>query len=92
MSQKSSEIFEKKNEADGIMLMEKSKTELRNMKLNIVRGTALYNPQTKTCEIRKEEGTGWGMKDGRLTEASFCGWASPELAAVALPGTQCRAV
>ena len=72
--------------------MEKSKTELRNMKLNIVRGTALYKPKTKTCEIRKEEGTGWGMKDGRLTGASFCGWASPELPAVALPGTQCRAV
>lgn len=62
------------------------------MKLNMVRGTALDKPQTKTCEVRKEEGTGRGMKDGRLTEASLSGWASPELPAVALPGTQRRAV
>lgn len=31
---------------------------------------------------------GWGMKDEWLTDASLSSWASPELPAVALPGTQ----
>lgn len=58
-------------------LMEKVKTELRNLKINTVMGRALDEPQPQHLEPRKRKNR---LRNGRqeVNRTSLSSWASPE--------------